>query len=706
MKEEKKQATSIFSGNDTIKLVKQLIRYDVPFIMLGISSIGKSYSILDMAKRWRMPHSILYIGSEKPSNIEGLPRLVGKRSESGDILEFFKPNWFPNSLLISKYVTSGKEVFERYIDTAYNGNKKSALEGTDFKVLNEIFEGIFQWKWESNTTETQDMALPKIGTAKDVLNKPFKVHRQLLDEKELFVKTTEDPNFMQKDEVRDLSLYLSTILGYGNFWLVLDELDKVDENEQDKYAPLLHIVRERIIKNFSMRTLNEGEGAGVPMKVDSGSYKTIKKDIDESIKNQYPLLDTRILGIANATANIEEALFRRFLHIIIEDVMMVSEPPKQLSAMRNCLEEVTESQTQGENQFLANLEFRLLAEVNLQWQYNFFPKIVNRNDGQNNFFIKNLQTSLSSVGGKYNFEEKLNDDFSAASAQLVNLASDTALFKVIRNNYGMDDEMGGSFSTNFQGQIYGCLVKEVLNQGGSAERIVTKGAKAADVGSEKLTKDANAELIEEALELNDNDALKAAEYLIAQNISDFNGMEQNNASVQDYVTNTLQLIESSQKTDLSNNLFTGLLANAYAGVLFSKNSFDYKLANSTYLNQFSLLAQQDGFSYTEADSSVIEQAKKTLQLEVDTLTLVEDGKGSKIDNFNKEISMTAALRVKRELEVNSNKRLGAIAQKFGLLFKRGLDVHYDAFNEMFSEEVKKGFEEMGLKNDLQPKRYN
>ena len=42
MKEEKKQATSIFSGNDTIKLVKQLIRYDVPFIMLGISSIGKA----------------------------------------------------------------------------------------------------------------------------------------------------------------------------------------------------------------------------------------------------------------------------------------------------------------------------------------------------------------------------------------------------------------------------------------------------------------------------------------------------------------------------------------------------------------------------------------------------------------------------------------------------------------------------------------
>ena len=159
-------------------------------------------------------------------------------------------------MLISKYVTNGKKVFEDFVNKAYNGNKKAVLEGTDFRAMNDIFEGIFQWKWSSNTTESQDMVLPKVGTAKDTLNKPFKVSRQLLDEKKLFDKTTEDPNFMQKDEVRDMSLYLSTILGYGNFWLVLDELDKVDEAEQDKYAPLLHIVRERIIKNFSMRTLN------------------------------------------------------------------------------------------------------------------------------------------------------------------------------------------------------------------------------------------------------------------------------------------------------------------------------------------------------------------------------------------------------------------------------------------------------------------
>ncbi len=67
-------AEAIFSGDRTIKLVKQLIRYDIPFLLLGKSSIGKSYSVIEMTERWRMPKSLLYIGSEKPSNIEGIPR--------------------------------------------------------------------------------------------------------------------------------------------------------------------------------------------------------------------------------------------------------------------------------------------------------------------------------------------------------------------------------------------------------------------------------------------------------------------------------------------------------------------------------------------------------------------------------------------------------------------------------------------------------
>ena len=42
-----------FSGEETIKMVKNLIRYDIPFLLLGKSSIGKSYSITELAEEFR-----------------------------------------------------------------------------------------------------------------------------------------------------------------------------------------------------------------------------------------------------------------------------------------------------------------------------------------------------------------------------------------------------------------------------------------------------------------------------------------------------------------------------------------------------------------------------------------------------------------------------------------------------------------------------
>ena len=114
-------AQTIFNGRDTISLVKQLIRYDIPFLLLGKSSIGKSYSVIEMTRRWRLPHSLLYIGSEKPSNIEGLPRLTGKRAGS-DTLEFYKPAWFPSTFLIEAYVSNGKKIFDKYIKDFYSGD--------------------------------------------------------------------------------------------------------------------------------------------------------------------------------------------------------------------------------------------------------------------------------------------------------------------------------------------------------------------------------------------------------------------------------------------------------------------------------------------------------------------------------------------------------------------------------------------------------
>ena len=64
-----------FAGDKLLKLILQLVRYDIPPLIVGKSSIGKSYTLIELTKKWRMPSSMLYIGSEKPENIEGLAKL-------------------------------------------------------------------------------------------------------------------------------------------------------------------------------------------------------------------------------------------------------------------------------------------------------------------------------------------------------------------------------------------------------------------------------------------------------------------------------------------------------------------------------------------------------------------------------------------------------------------------------------------------------
>ena len=463
MAEVKTITAQPFSGEKTIKMVKNLLRYDIPFLLLGKSSIGKSYSITELANEFRVPHSFLFIGSEKPSNIEGLPRLVGQKAESGDILEFFKPNWFPNAQLIQKYVSNGKKLFDSKIIGAYTGKKEALKSGKDFYALNNLLEVLSKLKWESSVTTSQNFEL--INTAlststslgKKLTSKPVKFERDIESEKQLT-----DPNTLIKDEIRDLNLYLSTILGYGNFWLILDELDKVDEREKDKYAPLLHIVRERHIKDYSFQTLNDGKGAMVPSKVNSGSdYRVIKTMIDESIKDGLPLLDGRVIGIANATSEIEDALFRRFLHIVVEDVMMINKPEPRLADMRRCFDAVNTKSDEkfGGTGLLGGLEMKYIPEINLQWQYGFFPKLLNTADGQGNFFYLNLMENFAKLS------KEASKNPSKYQNQILNATKTTALYKIVRNNFAVvnssGQEMSPSDSKALREAIMDCINLQV-----------------------------------------------------------------------------------------------------------------------------------------------------------------------------------------------------------------------------------------------------
>ncbi len=582
-------AEAIFSGDRTIKLVKQLIRYDIPFLLLGKSSIGKSYSIIEMTERWRMPKSLLYIGSEKPSNIEGLPRLTGKRA-GGDILEFYKPNWFPSTFLIEAYVSNGKKIFDKYVEDHFDGDKAGCITGENFKALNSIFEGLFVWTWDSNTTTKQDMKLQDVdaGLGDNFLNdKGMEVQRELYSDAELFKMQDEASetggDVIVRDDVRDLCLYLSTLLGYGNFWLILDELDKVDESEQDKYAPLLHIVRERTIKEYSMRTLNEGKGAGVPKKVKAGSnYEVVKSQLDEAIDLKMPLLDTRIIGIANATADIEDALFRRFCHLIIEEVMMVSAPPTELAGMRMCLNDVIKDSQAGA--LMEDLDFKLLNEVNLQWQFGFLPTMLNQRDGGNNYIYQDFILEFGEAGFSTGTQTAIVAGKKSTQEELYLQTKTTALFKIIRNNFGVDDEMDGGDSLRLQQGIYKCLASALL--GGSSEySMESQGSPVSAPEMASTSVNALKQMIQDALEDADGDAEIAAVSLLVDMKSQSQSVTNNSEAI-DWMEKLLGLVEESEGTPLRKQMVMNFYSEAIGFIARHKASSDEKDQLIRFVNQF------------------------------------------------------------------------------------------------------------------------
>ena len=592
----------VYSGKDTIRLVKQLIRYDIPFLLLGKSSIGKSYSIIELSKRWRMPTSMLYIGSEKPSNIEGLPRLTGKRA-GGELLEFYKPAWFPDTNQIEAYVTNGKQLFEDYVENYYDAKnqagmalKEDVLSGRSFFGLNGIFEGLGAWDWGGSTVNEADMVLMETqvpdleGTPLN--SKPFVVKRDLISDAELRKMTQaleEGESLVIRDDVRDMCLYVSTILGYGNYWLVLDELDKVDESEQDKYAPLLHIVRERTIKSYSMRTLNEGKGAQVPKKVDNnGGYGTIKKNVDNAINLRMPLLDTRIIGIANATDEIEDALFRRFCHLIIEEVMMVTQPPSELSAMRTCLNRVSEAS--NAMALTSGLQFKLLNEVNLQWQFGFFPTMLNKNDAFNNFILKDFRNQISRSGMNQATQNAIGKGEKSMAEALYLQTNRSALFKIIRNNFGVDDEMNSSFSLQLQQGVYSCLAEAIIGGGGQMSNN-SQGIPQEDDKEEELQ--LYAELIKDALADTNNDPKDASIKLMADMQEELSP-DAINAKWIEWMRQVMGLVENADGTLVEKEIIKQFYPVALTTIFRLKENIDFKKRALSWVNNFLELLAEEG----------------------------------------------------------------------------------------------------------------
>jgi len=456
-----------FSGTDTIKTALQLIRYDIPVLILGKSSIGKSYTLIDITEKWNLSHTLLYIGSEKSENIEGVPKLTD-RKEGKEILEYLQPYWFPNADVITQSVNNGRSLFNEFVKDYWAVKNEKFV--ASFANLHSMLDALSYIKWKpedlgkgefykkSVILEDFDWIDATGGKSTRILNdSKFKLekHPEKAAELDEHGKEVVRDEYL-RDDLKDFCAYLTTILGYGNYWLILDEIDKVEEFDKDKFAPLLHIVRERTLKNFRLIDINDGKGLGIPLGENfvKGGYEAIIKNIDLMLDAGESVLDTRVMSIANKTENIEEALFRRFVQLIAEEVMIWR--PEELdegeTKIESCLTEIKKEMVGyhlEQGSLTKGLELQKLEEINLQWQYNFFPKMLNDNDLQGNYFkLQAMELfDYSEEKGRDWLEEK----------------KFTAFFKLLSDNFENLPISNGFFSIS--NKLYDCLEDELIIKG-------------------------------------------------------------------------------------------------------------------------------------------------------------------------------------------------------------------------------------------------
>ena len=465
-----------FTGPELLKTILQLIRYDIPPLIVGKSSIGKSYTIIELTKKWRLPNDVLYIGSEKPENIEGLAKLIdAKYNDKGqeDILKFLKPYWFPNNTTISQQVKNGRDIFNEF---GGNWTNKSVKFDYTYNCMYLILMALMEIKFPEDQ-DTISVKLVDSGSSyisnsesSQTLNdEPFEFKRTPIsrEQAETNVEASLPPSEAGRDDIRDLCMYICTVLGFGNYWLILDEIDKVDKYSQDKYAPLLHIVRERTLKNWTIQPINDKEGLDIPFSATNGYYKDIADNIDRQIEAGLPLLDTRIIGIGNASKEIEEALFRRFVQIIMEDTMAIYPADEKASKIKSCVKDNFEDANLLDMSLLKKLGF--LDDVNLAWQYSILPKIFNQPDKGNNYFYKDFAMWYQNFSKKYKNEREREKIMSSGDV----FFQETAIGFVFDSCFTGGGKVGGNeeLQNQFKKFLY-CLIKdEWLSESASAKKI-------------------------------------------------------------------------------------------------------------------------------------------------------------------------------------------------------------------------------------------
>lgn len=426
-------------------LIRELIRLDIPILEIGSSSIGKSYSIREFAEENGVEAQFLFVGTEKAEFLEGIPNTRGVK-EGAVKLEYLKPYWFPNKEKIKETLKKGRKELELLID-----------ERDDVRML---YDRAFNLE-EGNYSYFKDLKLKLLKFKRTDKEYKEKYEKIIINAKEFVGEKSEEKTEekVPKYTFSNALMYLSTIEGSGNFWLILDEIDKVEKQDKDKYAPLLHIVRERELKGWKLSGLRSYPEYDIKY-VEGISLR--KQRLDLAIDDpKTDVTDTRIIAIANDLQILESespALYRRFVKLIIrrtlyEDIKVSKGDNGSANIIQNqlrqdyseiyeltkkklhsCIVEkeipiedyssITDKKKKGSmtiGEKMATIEEdkvgKALDEVNLQWTLGFLPELL--------FPGKDVRNQSKDFVSNF-LIENFNDNSDPY---------DTLIFKVIADNY-------------------------------------------------------------------------------------------------------------------------------------------------------------------------------------------------------------------------------------------------------------------------------
>lgn len=347
------------------KLIFSLIKTDVPLLEIGSSSIGKSYSLREYMDENGLEGQFLFVGTEKAEFIEGIPNLKNIKEGENPKFEYLRPYWFPDKEKIRYRLKRGLDILKK-----------------DFK-------------------EEYEIAITSAGRL-DLFKKKLRGYIR----KEV-KKSSEDVEKKESQYIyADCLYYINWVEGYGNFWLVLDEIDKVEKMDKDKYAPLLHIVRERELKGWKLSGLREYPEYDFKfVAVMSERFKKAERILDNE---KIDLTDTRIIAIANDLSELQTsspALYRRFVKVIITQTLYIDKKNEKTpdfkmtgeNANFSKLYDITRRKIhdcivntevkQGSektkytiNELMAEIDAAkrgdALDEMNLQWTLGFIPEMI------------------------------------------------------------------------------------------------------------------------------------------------------------------------------------------------------------------------------------------------------------------------------------------------------------------------------------------